>query len=161
MKSLACSLLALGLWVLLSLPFGWGTFALGVVAAAAVGTAMARIFPVAIPKWIDLRRWFFAAVYVPYFLYYCVKANLDVAMRVLHPDMPIRPGIVKVTTGLTSEMAKTFLANSISLTPGTLTMDVDGQDVYVHWINIHTDDPALRQHLIVGRYEGLLKRIFE
>ena len=46
---------------------------------------------------------------------------------------------MKVKTTLSSEMAKTFLANSITLTPGTLTVDVDGQDLYIHshdyWID--------------------------
>ena len=79
----------------------------------------------------------------------------------MHPDVPIRPGIVRVRTKLNSEMAKTFLANSITLTPGTLTIDINGQDLYVHWINIHTDDPAKRYGEIVGRFEGLLRRIFE
>ncbi len=58
-------------------------------------------------------------------------------------------------------MAKTFLANSITLTPGTLTVDIDGQDVYVHWINIHTDDAERRTKEICGRFEPLLRRIFE
>ncbi len=85
----------------------------------------------------------------------------DVMLRVIHPDVPIRPGIVKVRTTLTSEMAKTFLANSITLTPGTLTIDIDGDDFYVHWIYIPTDDPNERTREICGRFEGLLRRIFE
>lgn len=100
-------------------------------------------------------------LYAPYFLYYCVKANLDVAYRVVHPDVPIRPGIVKVTTTLKTGMGKTFLANSITLTPGTLTVDVVGQDLYVHWINVQTDDPEEQAELLVRRFEGFLKRIFE
>ena len=52
------------------------------------------------------------------FIWECIKANLDVAYRVLHPAMPIRPGIVKVKTTLKSELAKTLLANSITMTPG-------------------------------------------
>jgi len=106
-------------------------------------------------------RLFWLAIYIPYFLYYCVKANLDVAYRVLHPDLPIRPGIIKVRTNLKSKLAKTFLANSITLTPGTLTVDIVGQDLYVHWINVHTLDPEEQTKIVVKRFEGLLKRIFE
>ena len=65
------------------------------------------------------------------------------------------------TTSLQSPMARMFLANSISLTPGTLTIDLDGQDLYVHWINISTDEPDRRGELIVGKFEPLLRRIFE
>jgi multicomponent Na+:H+ antiporter subunit E len=84
-----------------------------------------------------------------------------VAYRVLHPDVPIRPGIVKVSTTLETRLARTFLANSITLTPGTLTVDIDGQDLYVHWIYVHTDDPEEQTRQIVRRFEGFLKKVFE
>lgn len=106
-------------------------------------------------------RLFWLVLYIPVFAYYCLKANLDVAYRVLHPDVPIRPGIVKVTTALKSKMGKTFLANSITLTPGTLTVDIVGQDLYIHWIYIPTDDPDEQTAQIVTRFEVFLKRIFE
>jgi multicomponent Na+:H+ antiporter subunit E len=106
-------------------------------------------------------RWLWLFIYVPYFLYLCVKANLDVAYRVIHPDLPIRPGIVKVTTSLKTNLAKTFLANSITLTPGTLVVDIVGSDLYVHWINVTTDDPEQQRQAIVQPFEPLLKRIFE
>lgn len=106
-------------------------------------------------------RWLWLFIYVPYFLYLCVKANLDVAYRVIHPDLPIRPGIVKVTTSLKTNLAKTFLANSITLTPGTLVVDMVGSDLYVHWINVTTDDPEQQRQAIVQPFEPLLKRIFE
>ena len=126
-----------------------------------VGTLLGEVYPDHLEKVFNPRRWLFLLIYLPYFFYYCFKANFDVAMRVVHPDVPIRPGIVKVRTTLTGEMAKTFLANSITLTPGTLTIDVDGQDLYVHWINIDTDDAARRTREICGRFEPLLRRIFE
>lgn len=159
-RSAVCFLVVLALWLLLFWNVHWSVLLVGGGVAVLVSALLAR-FPAGIEKLLDLRRWFFAAVYLPYFLYYCMKANLDVAFRVIHPDVPIRPGIVKVRTSLTSEMAKTFLANSITLTPGTLTIDIDGQDLYVHWINIKVDDPEKRFAEIVGRFEPLLRRIFE
>ena len=106
-------------------------------------------------------RLFWLLLYIPYFFYYCLRANLDVVYRVVHPDVPIRPGIVKVRTELKTNLGKTFLANSITLTPGTLTVDIVGQDLYVHWINVHTSDPEEQTRIIVKRFEGFLKRIFE
>jgi len=58
-------------------------------------------------------------------------------------------------------LAKTFLANSITLTPGTLTVEIDGQDLYIHWIYIATDDPEEQTRIIVERFEPMLKEIFE
>lgn len=59
-------------------------------------------------------------------------ANIDVARRVLDPKLPISPGIIKFSSRLKSDVALTTLANSITLTPGTLTMDIIGEDYYIH-----------------------------
>jgi len=161
MRWLMCMLTVLVLWVLLFWSLDYTVVAAGTVFAVIVATALGRVYPGTFPKMLDPRRWLFFLIYLPYFFYYCVKANLDVAVRVIHPDVPIRPGIVKVRTTLKSEMAKTFLANSITLTPGTLTIDIDGEDFYVHWINIDTEDTARRTAEICGRFEPMLRRIFE
>ncbi len=160
-RAAACFVAVSALWMLLFWSLHWSVILVGVIFAVIVMATVGPRFPAGIVKVLNPLRWFYAAVYLPYFLYYCVRANLDVAVRVIHPDVPIRPGIVKVRTNLTDELAKTFLANSITLTPGTLTIDIDGQDLYVHWINIHTDDQEKRCAEIVGRFEPLIRRIFE
>jgi multicomponent Na+:H+ antiporter subunit E len=161
MKSLLCILLTFGLWLLLTWSLDVRVVAVGAVMAMLVATLLAHIYPENLHKVFDPRRWFWMAVYVPYFLYLCIRSNLDVAYRVLHPDMPIRPGIVKVRTGLKSEMAKTFLANSITLTPGTMSVDISGQDLYIHWINVKGETVEDHTARIVRPFEGLLRRIFE
>ena len=82
------------------------------------------------------RAFIYGIGYVFYFLWELVKANLDVAFRVLHPSLPIEPGVVKVKTRLKTRLGRLLLANSITLTPGTITMEVDGEDFYVHWIKV-------------------------
>jgi multicomponent Na+:H+ antiporter subunit E len=110
-----------------------------------------------------LRYWYFFTNYIPVFLWECVKANVDVAYRVIHPKLPINPGIVKVKTTLKSDTALTFLANSITLTPGTLTVDIDKDCgvLYVHWINVKAKDVEVATKIIVERFEKILKRIFD
>ncbi len=161
MKQVLCILFTFVLWLLLTWPPATADLFVGVVVSLLVATLLAHIYPDNPHKALDPRRWFWMALYIPYFLYYCIHANLDVAYRVLHPDMPIRPGIVKVRTELESEMAKTFLANSITLTPGTLTVDIDGADLYIHWINVVGEGVEEHSALIVRRFERLLRRIFE
>ena len=161
MKWLMCLIVVFVLWVLLFWSLELAVIGTGAFFALIVATALGDLFPERLHRLLDPRRWLFLMLYLPYFFYYCVLANIDVAIRVIHPDIPINPGIVKVRTTLTSEMAKTFLANSITLTPGTLTMDIDGQDLYIHWINVDTDDPAGHAAQICGRFEPLLRRIFE
>lgn len=64
-------------------------------------------------------------LYIPWELWQIVLANLDVAYRVLHPKMPIDPRIIEFETTLRSDFALVTLANSITLTPGTITIKVD------------------------------------
>jgi len=148
------------LWVLLV----WRTARQDLVAGFAVALLIAVIFGsvyLSEPRRIFApKRWLLFLCYVPYFLYYCVRANLDVAYRVIHPDLPIRPGIVKVTTRLKTDLAKTFLANSITLTPGTLAVDIRGQYLYIHWINV-SGGPEKWTAEIIKRFEPLLAEIFE
>ena len=161
MKWFMCLLAVFALWMLLFWSLDPVVIGAGAFFALIVGTLLGDIYPDRLQKVLSPKRWLFFLIYLPYFFWYCIRANVDVMLRVIHPDVPIRPGIVKVQTTLTSEMAKTFLANSITLTPGTLTVDIDGQDFYVHWINIDTDDAARRTAEICGRFEPLLRRIFE
>ncbi len=73
--------------------------------------------------------------------YLIIKANIDVATRVLDPDLPINPAIVEYQTKLKSNLAKTIYANSITLTPGTLTVEIDKNKLYVHCLaEIHQKD---------------------
>jgi multicomponent Na+:H+ antiporter subunit E len=165
MKQVLCILFTFVLWLLLVAPWPladhWPDVLLGVVVSLLVATLLSHIYPDHPHKALDPRRIFWFLLYVPYFLFYCVRANLDVAYRVLHPDVPIQPGIVHVRTGLTSDMAKTFLANSITLTPGTLTVDIQGQDLYIHWIHVEGRGTEAHTAAIVTRFERLLRRIFE
>jgi len=160
-KKFAYFVALFGLWLLLTWSLDPRELALGAIISLGLAAVMGDLYPRHIDRLFRPRSWLWFLIYVPYFLYFCLKANLDVAFRVLHPDVPIRPGIVKVTTRLQGDLAKTLLANSITLTPGTLTVDVVGQDLYVHWINVTTDDPQERTATIVRRFERILKEIFE
>jgi len=110
-----------------------------------------------------LRYWYFFVYYLPRFVWECFKANVDVAYRVSHPKMPINPGIVKVKTSLKTDTALTFLANSITLTPGTLSVDIDRDKgvLYVHWIDVKAKDVEPATRIVVERFEKILKKIFD
>jgi multicomponent Na+:H+ antiporter subunit E len=77
----------------------------------------------------------FVYAIVPFFIE-MTRANLDVAYRVL--TMRIRPGIIRVRPGLKTDFGVFTLANSITLTPGTITVDIDEEtnDLFVHNINV-------------------------
>lgn len=140
----------------------WGDIAAGLIVAGLVALVMREMITERFGRLLNPVRYFWAASYLVVFAYYVVKGNLDVAYRVLHPAMPIRPGIVKARSKLRSASARTALANSITLTPGTLTLDVteDGT-FYVHWINVVAVEEEKAAARILGRFEWFIQRIFE
>jgi len=110
---------------------------------------------------LSIKRILFFIVYVIVLFWEIIRANFDVAYRVIHPKMPIKPGIVVVRTALKSDIGKLFLANSITLTPGTFTLDIIGDKLLIHWIYVKTEDIDGATDNIVAKFEKYLKVIFE
>ena len=133
----------------------------GILVAGLAAVLFGHVFPRHPERILHPMRYLWFLEYVPVFVYACVLANLDVAYRVLHLRLPIRPGIVKVRTTLKSEMGRVILAHTIALLPGTLVIDMVGQDMYVHWINVSAESPQQRADIILGRFEDILKRVFD
>jgi len=171
MRRLIYFVLALVIWLLLTWPVAEVDGKLKVdiqvvIAGVIVSFLVAILFHEILPKeyrvFISPVRVFWLIVYIPVFFYYVIIANFDVVYRALHPKMPIKPGIVKIKTELKSESGITALANSITLTPGTLTVDLtDDGYLYIHWINVKSDDIEQATELIAKRFEWFLKKIFE
>lgn len=110
-------------------------------------------------KAVNPLRWLAFGFYLigPFF-YHMAKANIDVAYRVITGK--INPGIVKVKPNLKTGLATTILANSITLTPGTLTVDVtERNELLVHWINVVDKKPKPEQ--VYGSMEKWIKWVME
>jgi len=102
----------------------------------------------------------YALLYMAAFLYDLLTANVDVAWRVLSPGMPIEPAVIEVPLRVESPFAITTIANSISLTPGTLTMDYDDttNTLYVHAIDGRDRDAVVDP---IRRWEDYALVIFD
>jgi multicomponent Na+:H+ antiporter subunit E len=98
--------------------------------------------------------------YFAFFFKELVKSNIRLAAIVISPSLPVKPGIVKVRTKLKSRMGRFMLANSITLTPGTLTVDLDGEWLYVHWVDMESDDIEEATARIVHGFESYLEVIY-
>lgn len=98
--------------------------------------------------------------YIFFYMKELVASNFNVAAIVLSPDLPVKPGIVKVRTGLKSPMGRMLLANSITLTPGTLTVDMDGEWLYIHWVSVNSPDIETATANIVAGFERYLKVMY-
>lgn len=90
-----------------------------------------------------------------------VRAHLDVMRRILHPRMPINPGIVKIPYEVVSDYAMLTIANSITNTPGTVVVDVFPEEkaFYVHWINAVVTEPEKARESVSRIFEKFAKRI--
>jgi multicomponent Na+:H+ antiporter subunit E len=170
MRRLVYFIVGFVIWILGTWPFYQGRADVQVLVAGLIVSALvAFLFHELLPKehhvFMSPVRIFWLIVYAPVFFFYVLIANLDVVYRAVHPQMPIRPGIVKIKTGLKTDSGITALANSITLTPGTLAVDLeraeDGAYLYIHWINVRAEETEEATRLIGERFEWFLKRIFE
>ena len=153
---------AVAIWMLLVWDTNVQVLIAGLIASAIVAVLFHEVLPKEPYVFLSPVRLFWLLVYLPVFFYYVLKANLDVVYRALHPQMPINPGIVKIITNLKTESGITALANSITLTPGTLTVDLtDDGFLYIHWINVKSDNVEQATKLIAQRFEWFLQKIFE
>ena len=89
-----------------------------------------------------------------------IKSNPDITRRALTPSLPINPGIVVVKTKLKSKFARMLLANTITLTPGTLTVEVKDDSFFIHWIDVESEDINVATKEIVEKFEKYLEVIY-
>jgi multicomponent Na+:H+ antiporter subunit E len=135
----------------------------GLIVSAIVALLAGRFLVTDQKKNSLIKRLIYSIRYILKFLWEMLKANLHVAYIVLHPKLPIKPGIVKISTKLKKDTSLTFLSNSITLTPGTLTVDIDPDkhNLYIHWIDVESEDPDVNTRNVGGRFEPLLTEVFE
>ena len=144
----------------------WSTaeLAIGAVFAVVVGALLRNRFVGKDLRMLNPVRWFTFVAYLFPFFFAMARANVDVAYRVITGR--INPAIVKINPGLKTDMSLTILANSITLTPGTLSVDVDEKtnELYVHWINVDPkvlEDMPRDYHPICDGFPDWARRIAE
>ena len=147
-------------WMALTLSVEQQELISGIIVSFILSLALYRNYQrIGLPK-ITLKKIVFLLAYIVVLFKEIILANLDVAYRVIHPKMPINPGIVIIKTELRQDLAKMILANSITLTPGTFTLDIEDDRLLIHWINVKTDNMEEATKLIGDRFEKYLKVIF-
>jgi len=133
----------------------------GLVSATTVTVALSRIALVRDPDPVESPlRIIRGALYLPYLLYEIVKANVAVAAVILHPRLPIDPRTTRIEPAVYGSLPLTSLANSITLTPGTLTMDYDEE---TNTLYVHTISGADREAVVepIRTWEGYALRCFD
>jgi multicomponent Na+:H+ antiporter subunit E len=157
----------LNLWLTLLLIWliANGTLATDSVLTGVVITAAIALVFAAYSRVYSVIRWsprviYNYLLYLGVFLHELVKANLNVMRIVFSRHIDIHPGIVEIKTSLQSPIGRLALANSITLTPGTLVVDMRGDSLFIHWINVTATDPVAATQEIAGRFEKYLQVIY-
>jgi multicomponent Na+:H+ antiporter subunit E len=148
-------------WILLSGKLDAAHLSAGAVAALLIGLAGGRLW--SLPPAIGAAarhpfqglRWARVMRYVPWLLWEIAVSGVQVAYVVLHPRMPIAPTLLRVRCQLPHTLARLTLANSITLTPGTVTLDVDGDEFLVHALT-----PASARGIEVGKIQSRVATLF-
>jgi multicomponent Na+:H+ antiporter subunit E len=148
-------------WMALTLSLEKEELISGVIVSFILSFTSYRSFHIiGFPK-VTAKKIVFLCIFIIVLFKEIIIANIDVAYRVIHPKIPIKPGIIIIKTGLKQDLAKLILANSITLTPGTFTLDIKDDILLVHWINVKTENIDEATKIIGERFEKYLKVIFQ
>ncbi len=148
------------IWMIANASLAVDTVIAGLVISALIAMAFATFARVySVVSWSPVVFYYYLK-YLAVFFIEMVKANINVMRLVFSPRINIRPGIVEIKTELKSPIGRLALANTITLTPGTLVVDIKDDSLFVHCINIGSTDQAKATEEISGRFEKLLKRIY-
>ena len=139
-------------WVLLSASFEWIHLILGLICSFAVAWVNSGHSPF-VPKF---RLWLRILLYLPWLFYKIVQSSLQLTRLILHPALPIAPQLISIETKLRHHAAVVLLGNSITLTPGTITAEVDRNKLVVHAM-----DKALTEDITSKQIESKIADIFK
>ncbi len=137
---------------------------LGALASVIIASFTADLVVEKAGKLIDIKRWGHLIVYsILYLTVIEAKAHWDVIKRILHPQVPVNPSIVRIPYEVESDYAKTTIANSITNTPGTVVVDVDDKRkvFYVHWIDAREVEDEKARKEVSLTFEKYSKKIFD
>lgn len=157
LKILIVSVMLVSFYIIWTHSLNIGNIA--VISIAALLSSALFVGPGKLPS-VTPKKIVYSIVYIGYMFIAIVQSTMDVARRIIKKKIPLNPGIVKVKTNLKSKAGRMILANSITLTPGTLTVDVQDDYYYIHWIDITAMDVEGASREIVEGFEKYLEVIF-
>lgn len=129
--SLSLGAVLFAVWLLLSGHYTPFILILGVVSCITIVTVTLRM-EVADREGHPIHLTWRALTYMPWLMIEIIKANFDVAKRVLSPSLPVTPTLLRVKASQTTDLGQVIYANSITLTPGTISVDVANNEILVH-----------------------------
>ncbi len=157
---LVFALMLFGIWLLLNGSLSPQIMAVGALLSVFIALTAARSNDLFKPLRLNPKALIHAVLFLFVFIVEVIKSNIDVALRVVSPSLPIHPGIVEVNTSLTSPLARLILTSAITLTPGTLTVDSRDGRLFIHWIDVRSADIEAASQAIVRKFERHLEVMY-
>jgi multicomponent Na+:H+ antiporter subunit E len=157
------------IWLAVLLTFLWfaansSSAPEALMTGALISAVLAYAFTRKRGVWRDIRlsprRVYHFVLFTCVFLVELVRANINVMRYVFSPRIDIKPGIVRIKTRLKTPVGRLALANSIALTPGSLVIDIKGEDLFIHWLDVKTTDTDEATRAIAGAFEEHLEKTF-
>lgn len=164
---LSTFIVSYGFWLLLTWSVAPQELIVGAVVCLLVALFSARFFIHEKASWLFNPVKLITALvfWLGVFMVELFKANVDMARRCFTGCKDVNPGIVKIPVNLKSDYAQAALANAITLTPGTITLDIIEEDgktyYYVHWIDVTKPSGEEAGEAIKGRLEKWLGRVWQ
>ena len=153
MRIVFWTVLLFGVWLVLTHSIALSNVVVGLIVSIAIALLYTRSFE---ENDIEMISPFWLGVYIVVFLKNIIISNIQISKRILRKDMRLAPAIVAVKTDLKSDWKKLLLANSITLTPGTLTLDVKGDTLFIHTIEY---DKEKRKEDIIKEFQDVIAKI--
>jgi len=153
--------LALLFWMLLTWSVSIDSLIAGTVVAVLTSVFFGKYFYTSIYKLIQFRRFVMVIPFLAYFIWQCIMANIDIAWRIIRPKISIRPAIIKVPLLVQTDLGRAILSCALSMTPGTIVIDIKDDIMYVHWIYVDDKDPDSYTTKRIRQFEKYLITIFD
>jgi multicomponent Na+:H+ antiporter subunit E len=150
----------LAAWLVMNNSVGIGVVLTGLAISIILSLLLCRSCEVFREMKLSLPAFYYTVVYLFVFISELIKANIDIAWRVLSPSLPIKPGIIRARTRLSSRMGRLILANSITLTPGTFTIGIKDDYLYIHCVHLEQEDMEKEAGRVIGKFEKYLLKIY-
>ncbi|NOR74427.1 MAG: Na+/H+ antiporter subunit D [Draconibacterium sp.] len=160
-KSLLISIITLFvIWVLLNMKLTTEVIISGAIVSVLVGLIFCYTCDIFNDLKLNPKAVWYWFLYIFVFISELVKSNFDVARRVISPKLPINPGFVEVKTKLKSKLGRMILTNSITLTPGTFTVELKDDTIFIHWLDVKGENMEEHTNAIVNKFEKYLEVIY-
>ncbi|MFA5008381.1 MAG: Na+/H+ antiporter subunit E [Candidatus Omnitrophota bacterium] len=156
------------IWIFLRYPpswqglLDWQNLLIGTLVSFAITMLCGDLFTARPALFLEYKRYLWFIYFIGFCTWECLKINIEMMLRLIVKDIPLNPAIVKIKTSLKTDIGLTYLANSLTLAKGAITIDFEKEKglIYIHWIDIkQTDEKRIKQ--TVEKFEKIIARIFE